>query len=87
VIPGITVEIDHITKLADDVYEIVPKPFSCPLRPTTSKVAILAFNPDKERRQLKFLLPFSWTPACISAVTFLGHQAAVIGLDDAKFHQ
>ena len=87
VIPGFTVEIDQITKHADDVNEIVPKPLSCPLRPATSKVAILAFNPDKERRQLQCLLPFGWTPACVSAVTFLGHQAAVIGLDYAKFHQ
>lgn len=48
---------------------------------------MLAFDPDKERRQLQCLLPFGWTPACISAVTCLGHQAAVIGLDNAKFHE
>jgi hypothetical protein len=47
------VEIDHIPKTADDVYEVITKPLACLLGPAAGEVTVFAANPDQQGRQLK----------------------------------
>jgi hypothetical protein len=50
VIAGISVEIDHIPKPADDVNEVIPKPFACPLGPAAGEIAVFVADPDEKGR-------------------------------------
>ncbi len=84
-ITSISVEIDHIPKPADDVDEVITKPFACPLGPAAGEVTVFAANPDEQGRQFKSLFSFRRSASGVRAIALLRDQSAVVRLDDAEF--
>ncbi len=78
-IPGISVEIDHIPEPADEINEIIPKLIACPLCPAAGQIALLPAYPDEQSRQFQQFLSFGRSTPGIGAVTFIGDQPSIIG--------